>query len=95
MDHITNNNIILFEMEMYIKQINDLKSKHGIEIKRLKEKHDLEISHYENQVQHYQLTASDDSNLADNELLKQNEELSKALEDSKNEYEKVLKDCNK
>ena len=25
MDHITNDNIILFEMEMYIKQINDLK----------------------------------------------------------------------
>ena len=24
MDHITNDNIILFEMEMYIKQINDL-----------------------------------------------------------------------
>ena len=34
MDHITNNNIILFEMEMYIKQINDLKDENK-ELKRI------------------------------------------------------------
>ena len=34
MDHITNDNIILFEMEMYIKQINDLKDENK-ELKRI------------------------------------------------------------
>ena len=34
MDHITNDNIILFEMEMYIKQINDLKEENK-ELKRI------------------------------------------------------------
>jgi len=34
MDHITNDNIILFEMEMYVKQINDLKDENK-ELKRI------------------------------------------------------------
>ena len=34
MDHITNDNIILFEMEMYLKQINDLKDENK-ELKRI------------------------------------------------------------
>ena len=34
MDHITNDNIILFEMEMYIKQISDLKEENK-ELKRI------------------------------------------------------------
>ena len=34
MDHITNDNIILFEMEMYIKQINELKEENK-ELKRI------------------------------------------------------------
>ena len=34
MDHITNDNIILFEMEMYIKQINDLREENK-ELKRI------------------------------------------------------------
>ena len=34
MDHITNDNIILFEMEMYIKQIKDLKDENK-ELKRI------------------------------------------------------------
>ena len=34
MDHITNDNIILFEMEMYIKQINELKDENK-ELKRI------------------------------------------------------------
>ena len=34
MDHITNDNIILFEMDMYIKQINDLKDENK-ELKRI------------------------------------------------------------
>ena len=34
MDHITNDNIMLFEMEMYIKQINDLKDENK-ELKRI------------------------------------------------------------
>tara|TARA_Y100001963_G_scaffold130932_1_gene187708 strand:- start:293 stop:481 length:189 start_codon:yes stop_codon:yes gene_type:complete len=34
MDHITNDNIILFEMEMYIKQIRDLKDENK-ELKRI------------------------------------------------------------
>ena len=34
MDHITNDNIILFEMEMYIKQISELKDENK-ELKRI------------------------------------------------------------